>query len=308
MPTPLSEPDHLVCFAHGKESGPWGTKITALAQIARRRGFEVMSPDYSHTHDPHLRVTHLLELAPRARRTLILVGSSMGGYVSAMACAKLRANGLLLLAPALYFPGFDEEPPKPPALTTVVHGWDDDIVPYTHALRYAQQHRAALHLLNGGHTLNERLPALEALFDRLLTRALLDTAYRESRYTVSVDDAEEIALYIGRVDAQADRRLAQDCGVHERWAIVTACNPGSEPLPPAENAQRMDALQEQIEKAKLRHFPAAGADLAGDWPAEASVLLCDPPEDFAAQLAARFGQFALVEGALGEAPRLRWLG
>ncbi|MGH8540495.1 MAG: alpha/beta hydrolase, partial [Stenotrophobium sp.] len=40
---------NLVCFAHGKESGPWGTKITHLAEVARGHGYEVMSPDYSHT-------------------------------------------------------------------------------------------------------------------------------------------------------------------------------------------------------------------------------------------------------------------
>jgi hypothetical protein len=33
----------LVCFAHGKESGPWGSKITALAQVAKRMGFEVLT-------------------------------------------------------------------------------------------------------------------------------------------------------------------------------------------------------------------------------------------------------------------------
>ncbi|MES2489660.1 MAG: alpha/beta hydrolase, partial [Pseudomonadota bacterium] len=101
--------ENLVCFAHGKESGPWGTKITHLAETARGRDFEVMSPDYSHTHDPRERVAQLLALAPKAKR-LVLVGSSMGGYVSAQACATLKPQALFLMAPALYFPGWDEEP------------------------------------------------------------------------------------------------------------------------------------------------------------------------------------------------------
>jgi alpha/beta superfamily hydrolase len=164
--------EHLVCFAHGKESGPWGTKITHLAQTARKRGYEAISPDYSHTHDPHARVAHLLELAPQAGRTLVLVGSSMGGYVSAMACAALKPRALFLMAPALYFPTFDEEPQGIPALCSVVHGWSDDIVPVDRALRFARSHRAALHLLDSGHTLNDQLPALELLFDDLLARAL----------------------------------------------------------------------------------------------------------------------------------------
>ena len=168
----MTIPDALVCFAHGKESGPWGTKITHFANIAKRRGYEVISPDYSHSHDPHARVAQLLELAPKAGRALVLVGSSMGGYVSAMACAALKPQALLLLAPALYFPGFDEEPAGIPALTAVVHGWSDDIVPVERAIRFARTHAAALHLLNSGHTLNDELPALELLFDDLLQRAL----------------------------------------------------------------------------------------------------------------------------------------
>lgn len=162
--------EKLVCFAHGKESGPWGTKITRLAEVARARGFEALSPDYSHTHDPQERVAHLLKLAPRAR-SLVLVGSSMGGYVSAMACARLQPRALFLIAPALYFPGWDEEPADCPALTSVVHGWRDDIVPVERSLRFAQPRGATLHLLDSGHTLNDQLPMLALLFDEFLVRS-----------------------------------------------------------------------------------------------------------------------------------------
>lgn len=164
-------PENLVCFSHGKESGPWGAKITHLAQVARTRGFDVLSPDYSHTQDPQLRIRHLLQLAPKAKR-LVLAGSSMGGYVAAQACAVLKPRALFLMAPALYFPGWDEEPQDVPALCAVVHGWKDDIVPAEHSIRFAQKNRAALHLLDSGHTLNDQLPALELLFDDLLKHVL----------------------------------------------------------------------------------------------------------------------------------------
>ena len=85
--TVLSDPAHrLVVFAHGMESGPWGTKILALADVAKRMGFAVDSPDYSHTKDPHARVGQLLKQNPQSD-CLVLAGSSMGGYVSAQACA-----------------------------------------------------------------------------------------------------------------------------------------------------------------------------------------------------------------------------
>lgn len=171
-----SGPTHLVVFAHGKESGPWGTKITQLAEVAKRRGYAVLSPDYSFTVDPQARVAHLLQLAPRAEQSLVLVGSSMGGYVSAMACAALNPTALFLMAPALYFPGWDEEPEGIPALTSVVHGWQDDIVPAERGQRFATRHRAGLHLIDSGHTLNDQLPLLCALFDDLLRRATETTS------------------------------------------------------------------------------------------------------------------------------------
>ncbi len=161
-------PEHLVVFAHGRESGPWGTKITHLATVAERCGYAVLSPDYSFTTDPRARVAHLLQLAPEASRALVLVGSSLGGYVSAMACAALQPTALFLMAPALYFPGWDEEPEGIPKLTTVVHGWADDIVPAERGQRFAARHRAALHLIDSGHTLNDQLPLLSLLFDDLL--------------------------------------------------------------------------------------------------------------------------------------------
>ena len=101
-----------------------------------------------------------------------LHGSSMGGYVSAMACAQLRPHALFLMAPALYFPGWDEEPVGIPALCSVVHGWHDDIVPVERALRFAQRHQAELHVLDAEHTLNARIDTVAALFDDFLVRAL----------------------------------------------------------------------------------------------------------------------------------------
>jgi len=53
-------PDRYVVFSHGKESGPWGSKIAAMSEIARGEGFHVESVDYQGIDDPHARVTRLL--------------------------------------------------------------------------------------------------------------------------------------------------------------------------------------------------------------------------------------------------------
>ena len=68
-----------VYFSHGKESGPWGTKIRFLADIAEEMGCQVESIDYSATQDPEERVALLKETLPADEPEIILVGSSMGG-------------------------------------------------------------------------------------------------------------------------------------------------------------------------------------------------------------------------------------
>lgn len=295
-------PDHLLVFAHGKESGPWGTKITFLAEVAKARGFEVISPDYSQQPDPDRRVEQLLALAPRARGALVLAGSSMGGYVSAMAAGALAPDALFLIAPALYFPGYDREPPAPPALTAIVHGWGDDIVSPDKPIRYAAMHRARLTLLDAGHTLNERLPELGALLGALLDQAKLHAAYRQARYVIDGD----LERRIGIVDATADQALAAR-GVARHWAIVTACNPLGIARDAAANRRDGAALEAALRERGVACRPAEGRDPEGRWPAEASLLLIDPPDGVAVELGRRFGQNAIVSGALGESPRLVWL-
>ena len=100
-------------FSHGKESGPWGSKIAAMAEIARAEGFQVESVDYQGIDDPQDRVTRLLAFCKDLRGSLVLVGSSMGGWVSVAGSSLLQARGLFLLAPALYMPGYEKFSPRP---------------------------------------------------------------------------------------------------------------------------------------------------------------------------------------------------
>ncbi|THB74881.1 MAG: alpha/beta hydrolase [Gammaproteobacteria bacterium] len=160
--------DYLIYFAHGKESGPWGTKIQAMAKIAEELGFAVESPDYTFTFDPDERVEYLLKQKPQSNKKLALVGSSMGGYVSAHASALLKADLLFLLAPALYMPGYEKEPEIAARKTIVIHGKNDDIVPVSSAYRVAQQFQTELHILESGHTLVDQIPFIEYVFRQSL--------------------------------------------------------------------------------------------------------------------------------------------
>ena len=154
-----------VYFSHGKESGPWGSKIRHQAGIAGELGLPVESLDYSDLQSPDLRVDRLLQALKAEPHQVILVGSSMGGYVSTVASMMHRVHGLFLLAPALYMPGYHHQNyPTRCRPVTVIHGWQDDIIPAAHSIRFCEEHRAELHLIDGDHRLNDRLPTLGALF------------------------------------------------------------------------------------------------------------------------------------------------
>jgi pimeloyl-ACP methyl ester carboxylesterase len=45
----------------------------------------------------------------------------------------------------------------------IVHGWHDDIVPVENSIRWAREHRAALHLLDSDHRLQDQIDAIVQL-------------------------------------------------------------------------------------------------------------------------------------------------
>jgi len=161
--------ERIVFFSHGKESGPWGTKIKALAEIAESRGLRVVSPDYSDLRDPDHRVERLVALCSSFDRPLVLVGSSMGAYISLVASVRINPLGLFLMAPAVYIPGYREQEPTPHAdRTVIVHGWNDEIIPASHVVSFAKICRARLHLVDSDHRLEDQIPFLKTMFGLLL--------------------------------------------------------------------------------------------------------------------------------------------
>jgi len=157
--------ERYVVFSHGKDSEPWGNKIAAMAEIAREEGFVVESVDYRGIDDPKERVTRLLSFCKDLRGSLVLVGSSMGGYVSAASSSLLQARGMFLLAPALYMPGYEKFSPRPAACpTTIVHGWRDEVIPVDNSVRFAREQKATLHILDSDHRLLDQIRMINHLF------------------------------------------------------------------------------------------------------------------------------------------------
>ena len=162
-----------VVFCHGRESGPWGLKIRALAKIAERFSCRVVSLDDEGVFDPAVRVRHLIDEVKDLPGTLILVGSSMGGYVTTIASSTLKPKGLFLMAPAIGLPGYPSDNPVPVAEEIVImHGWDDVLVPLEPVLRFARENRAVFCGLPAGHSLHERIGLIEENFTGFLSRCL----------------------------------------------------------------------------------------------------------------------------------------
>lgn len=160
-----------IIFSHGKESGPWGSKIKRLAQTAKALGFEVDSIDYQGISSPEARVEKLLDYVANESEPYIYVGSSMGGYVSLVAAESSQPKGIFLLAPALYMDDYErQEYFAQNKNIKIVHGWSDDIVPIENSIRYAQPNNVNLHLINGDHRLNSSIEEVATLFEAFLSR------------------------------------------------------------------------------------------------------------------------------------------
>jgi len=162
-------PTRYVVFSHGQESGPWGKKISALAEVARSEGYEAHSVDYRGIEEPRARVAKLVDFCKELAGDLVLVGSSMGGYVSVASASLLHARGVFLMAPALYVEGLPElRAGLLDCPTIVVHGWRDDVIPFDHSVRFAETYHAALHVLESDHRLHNQVRVIQYLFEYFL--------------------------------------------------------------------------------------------------------------------------------------------
>ena len=158
-----------VVFSHGKESGPWGKKIIALSETAKAEGYKVESIDYRGIDTADGRVEKLVEGCRGLQGELVLVGSSLGGYVAITAASFLHARGVFLMAPALYMPGL---PPLRERLidcpVEIVHGWRDEVVPLEHSMRFAREHGTTLHVVEDDHQLHRSIRRIKHLFEFFL--------------------------------------------------------------------------------------------------------------------------------------------
>jgi len=165
-------------LSHGFESGPDATKVTALAEAAASLGWSHERPDYtdldarheiSELGDVPARLERLLALARTAaeRGPLVLAGSSLGAYVSAQVSLQVPVAGLFLMAPPIRMePATPLDAARVP--TSIVHGWDDELIPATQVVDWARERRARLLLVDDTHRLSMHVEASAQEFVALL--------------------------------------------------------------------------------------------------------------------------------------------
>ncbi|QCO67973.1 hypothetical protein E4582_05700 [Luteimonas yindakuii] len=174
----MSRRGHCI-LSHGFESGPDATKVTALAEVAERLGWSHERPDYtdldarhevSRLGDVAARLQRLLDLADAAatRGPLVLAGSSLGAWISGRVSLQVPVAGLFLMAPPVRM---GEAPPLEAAAvpTTVIHGWDDELITAADVVAWAHPRRARLLLVDDSHRLAAHVDASADAFAQLLS-------------------------------------------------------------------------------------------------------------------------------------------
>lgn len=167
-------------LSHGFESGPDATKVTALADAAQRLGWSCERPDYTDL-DARREVSELGDVAARLQRLLgllqaaagrgpvVLAGSSLGAYISAVASLQVATPvaGLFLMAPPIRM-GSAQPLDAARVPTSIIHGWHDELIPAAHVVDWARARHARLLLVDDSHRLSAHVQASADAFACLL--------------------------------------------------------------------------------------------------------------------------------------------
>lgn len=157
-----------VILSHGMESGPNATKVTALARVAESMGFVSHRVDDQGIVNPLRRLDRLLPLIDAATAPLILVGSSLGAYVSGLASLQRTIAGLYLLAPPVRLPGIAPDLRLRAQRIAIVHGWHDELIPCEEAYGLARDHGAEFKAYDSDHRLSDVVPQIQRDFASFL--------------------------------------------------------------------------------------------------------------------------------------------
>jgi Protein of unknown function (DUF3293) len=133
--------------------------------------------------------------------------------------------------------------------------------------------------------------------------AALRQSYVAAEYWVEAP-GRPFCLHVGQPSAECNAFL-ESFGA-QRFAVVTAWNPLSQPLHASVNAARHAELEALVRVAGICFVPTANVDPGGTWPAEPGLGLLDPPPGLVDSLLTRFHQYAAVVIARDGTATLQW--
>jgi hypothetical protein len=189
-----------VIYSHGRFGSPWyGFKIEALRPIALKMGINMISiryPEEMAVEDMEKKLLDVIKDDVNVPGDLVLLSSSRGAYISTRISQKIidffeteevrmdddktlpkrHLLGQFLIAPAFYIkPDYypDQNPiPAEGMKTTIVHGFDDNVIDCDNSIRFAKQFKSQLYLIEGGHRMNSQRDRLCLLFESFLNDVL----------------------------------------------------------------------------------------------------------------------------------------
>lgn len=131
-----------IILAHGRALNRDSKDMAYLARAARARGLTVERVNDPDSQDYQLREARLRTRVAAEPEPVLLGGFSMGAHNAARVAAALpeRVRALFLIAPPFYHPRYSATPlPRPPQPLTLVHGWQDEVIPWEESLRYVRE-------------------------------------------------------------------------------------------------------------------------------------------------------------------------
>lgn len=152
-----------LCFIHGKESGPHGSKYQKLKTVFG----EVRSEDLQHMSLKARLET--LEILWRDIPRMVIVGSSLGGLTALLYAERHpeQVAGMVLCAPAVHLPeakGLKTVHPN----TWVLQGTEDVIVPDHEVVQWCCTHGVSMIRVPDGHRLEGSHNILIQLVQKVL--------------------------------------------------------------------------------------------------------------------------------------------
>jgi len=162
-------------FSHGLDSGPHASKISALANVADSLGLRTTRPDYRDL-DITRDVKRIDERIARLKahivpeEPLILVGSSMGAFISGLASLECVCLGLFLIAPPMRIPEYEREFSAATVPTVVVHGWQDELIPADEVIDFAKRRQNTLIVVDDSHRLTKHVNFIAEQFREFITK------------------------------------------------------------------------------------------------------------------------------------------